>query len=121
MPLQAARASLACEIGEGNLSLTYSSLPEKLAEKSSEHPLCQVKTPPELRFHPFFVCLGEWNKRVGPVKLNAIEFTISLGPDAKKKLHHSFCQIRVPSGKTATVACVAGSNCRLIIIVTDTN
>ena len=53
MPLQAARVSLACEIGEGNLSLTYSSLPEKLAEKSSEHPLCQVKTPPELRFHPF--------------------------------------------------------------------
>ena len=85
MPLQAARASLACEIGEGNLSLTYSSLPEKLAGKSSEHPLCQVKTPPELRFHPFFVCLGEWNKWVGSTKLNTIEFTISLGPDAKKE------------------------------------
>ena len=86
MPLQAARVSLACEIGEGNLSLTYSSLPEKLAEKkSSEHPLCQVKTPPELRFHPFFVCLGEWNKWVGSIKLNTIEFTISLGPDAKKE------------------------------------
>ena len=99
MPLQVARVSSACETGEGQPVSHVQFTSKKLAEKSSEHPFCQVKTPPELRIPSLFWCVGEWNERVGPVELNAIELTISLGPEATKKLHHSVCQIRVPSGK----------------------
>ena len=91
MPLQVARVSSACETGEGQPVSHVQFTSKKLAEKSSEHPFCQVKTPPELRIPSLFWCVGEWNERVGPVELNAIELTISLGPEATKKLHHSFC------------------------------
>ena len=85
MPLQVARVSSACETGEGQPVSHVQFTSKKLAEKSSEHPFCQVKTPPELRIPSLFWSLGEWNKRVGPVELNAIELTKSLGPEATKE------------------------------------